>query len=84
MPARPSRWAAARGRFILDSPATAPVVLISAGIGATPVLAMLHALATTAPSREVWWLHGARNRNEHPFAAEVQQLSSANFPMPIE
>jgi ferredoxin-NADP reductase len=65
--------AAARGRFILE-PGEGPVVLISAGIGATPVLAMLHALAATAPSREVWWLHGARNRNEHPFAAEVQQL----------
>ncbi len=65
--------AAARGRFILE-PGDGPVVLISAGIGATPVLAMLHALAATAPSREVWWLHGARNRDEHPFAAEVQQL----------
>ena len=65
--------AAPRGRFILDSGA-GPVVLLSAGIGATPVLAMLYALAKSAPSREVWWLQGARNSREHPFAAEVQQV----------
>jgi ferredoxin-NADP reductase/MOSC domain-containing protein YiiM len=65
--------AAARGQFILAS-GDAPAVLISAGIGATPVLAMLHALAQTGPAREVWWLHGARNSRELPFAAEVQSL----------
>ncbi len=65
--------AAARGRFILDA-GTGPVVLISAGIGATPVLAMLYALAKTGPARQIWWLHGARNGQEHPFAAEVQTL----------
>ncbi len=40
---------------------TRPVVLISAGVGATPVLAMLHALAREHSTRQVWWLHGARN-----------------------
>ena len=43
----------------------APVVLVCAGIGATPVLAMLHALAAEHSGREVWWLHGARNGREH-------------------
>ena len=43
----------------------APVLLISAGIGATPVLAMLHALASEHSAREIWWLHGARNSREH-------------------
>jgi ferredoxin-NADP reductase len=51
---------AARGAFTLR-PGDAPVVLLSAGIGATPVLAMLHALAAEASPREVWWLHGARD-----------------------
>ena len=37
-------------------PGGGPVILLSAGIGATPVLAMLHALAATASPREVWWL----------------------------
>ena len=50
----------------------APVLLISAGVGATPVLAMLHALADSGSGRDVWWLHGARNRAEEPFAAEAR------------
>jgi ferredoxin-NADP reductase/MOSC domain-containing protein YiiM/ferredoxin len=68
--------AAPRGTFILQ-PGTAPVLLISAGVGATPVLAMLHAVAATEPGREVWWLHGARRRAEEPFAAESRALLAA-------
>jgi ferredoxin len=49
-------------------------VLISAGIGATPVLAMLQALAEARSDREIWWLHAARSRREHSFAAEAQRL----------
>src|SRR5690349_779444 len=63
--------AAPRGTFILQ-PGDTPVLLISAGVGATPVLAMLHALAGTG--RDVWWLHGARSRAEEPFAAEARSL----------
>jgi ferredoxin-NADP reductase/MOSC domain-containing protein YiiM/ferredoxin len=65
--------AAPRGTFILDR-TDAPVLLISAGIGATPVLAMLHALATEHAEREVWWLHGARCSRDHAFAAETRTL----------
>ena len=65
--------AAPRGTFLLQ-PGTAPVLLISAGVGATPVLAMLHALAADQASREVWWLHGARSRAAEPFAAESRSL----------
>src|SRR5579859_4531498 len=63
-----------RGSFIL-LPGEGPVVLLSAGFGATPVLAMLHALAATSSPREVWWLHGARDGRSHAFAAEASQLS---------
>lgn len=48
------------------------MVLLSAGIGATPVLAMLHALS--AGSKDVWWLHTTRNRDSEAFAAEVDGL----------
>ncbi len=64
---------APRGTFILDS-SPAPVLLISAGIGATPVLAMLHELAAEHSDREIWWLHGARSGRDHPFAAEARAL----------
>jgi ferredoxin-NADP reductase len=67
---------AARGAFTLR-PGDTPVVLLSAGIGATPVLAMLHALAAEASPREVWWIHGARDRREHAFAAETRTLLKA-------
>jgi ferredoxin-NADP reductase len=68
--------AAPRGSFTLR-PGDRPVVLVSAGVGATPVLAMLHALAVAHTRREVWWVHGARNRRELAFAAEVDQLLEA-------
>jgi ferredoxin-NADP reductase/MOSC domain-containing protein YiiM len=68
--------AAPRGTFILAA-GPAPVLLVSAGVGATPVLAMLHALAATTPGREVWWLHGARSRAQEPFAAESRSLLAA-------
>ena len=61
--------AAPRGIFTLR-PGQAPVLLISAGVGATPVLAMLHALAAARSTRDIWWLHGARRRADEPFAAE--------------
>jgi ferredoxin-NADP reductase/MOSC domain-containing protein YiiM len=68
--------AAPRGTFILREVDT-PVLLISAGVGATPVLAMLHALATAKSGRDIWWLHGARNGAEEPFAAESRSLLEA-------
>jgi len=64
---------AARGNFTLR-PGDSPVVFLSAGIGVTPVLAMLHALAAIAPLREIWWLYGARDRREHPFVEEIRAL----------
>lgn len=67
---------APRGAFVLDE-GDAPVLLISAGIGATPVLAMLHALVRASSTRQVWWLHGARSGREQPFAGEVRALLGA-------
>jgi ferredoxin-NADP reductase/MOSC domain-containing protein YiiM len=65
--------AAPRGTFYLAD-GEAPVVLVSAGVGVTPVLSMLHQLAARQPGREVWWLHGARDGAEHTFAAESAEL----------
>jgi ferredoxin-NADP reductase/MOSC domain-containing protein YiiM len=66
--------AAPRGDFVLDEDDESPVLLLSAGIGVTPVLAMLHELAATHSQREVCWLHGARGPREHPLAAEAHHL----------
>ena len=65
-----------RGTFLLQA-GERPVVLLSAGIGATPVLAMLHALAAARSTRQVFWLHAARDRQHHAFADEVRRLMPA-------
>ena len=65
--------AAPRGEFVLDD-STEPVLLISAGIGVTPVLAMLHELAGQRRPRDVWWLHGSRRPQELALAGEVSEL----------
>ena len=64
---------APRGSFTLR-PGENPVVLLSAGVGATPVMSMLHALATERSQRQVWWIYGARDRANHPFAGESRFL----------
>jgi ferredoxin-NADP reductase len=67
--------AAPRGEFVLGPDTdTGAVLLISAGIGLTPVLAMLHQLAMRQSTRPVWWIHTARGPNEHPLAAEAHEL----------
>jgi len=65
-----------RGSFVLQ-PGERPIVLLSAGIGATPVLAMLHALAAARSTRQVMWLHTVRDGQHHPFAGEVRRLMRA-------
>ncbi|QNJ90637.1 MOSC domain-containing protein [Mycolicibacterium fluoranthenivorans] len=65
--------AAPRGTFVLGTD-TGPVILISAGVGVTPMLSMLHALAAAHRDRSVWWLHGARDGARQAFAAEVRDL----------
>ena len=64
---------APRGSFTLR-PSQNPVVLLSAGVGATPVMSMLHSLAAERSRREIWWIYGARNRVDHPFAEESRSL----------
>ncbi|WP_422741960.1 MOSC domain-containing protein [Mycobacterium sp. WMMD1722] len=68
--------AAPRGDFVLLDDVR-PVVLISAGVGATPVLAMLHRLAAQRSQRKVLWIHTTRDHESHAFAAEVEALIAA-------
>jgi ferredoxin-NADP reductase/MOSC domain-containing protein YiiM len=65
--------AAPRGDFVLDD-GSGPMLLLSAGIGVTPVLSMLHQLAQARSEREVWAIYSARRPQEHPFAAEARAL----------
>ena len=78
-----------RGKFTLDESSNRPIVLLSAGVGITPMISMLEQLAADCAScrepRPVWFIHGARNSIEHAFAGKVsayeQQMPclTANF-----
>jgi ferredoxin-NADP reductase/MOSC domain-containing protein YiiM len=72
-PGDPIEVAAPRGGFVLDE-GTGPVLLVSAGIGVTPVLAMLHRLASQHSARDVWWIHTTHDADTHAFAAEAAGL----------
>jgi ferredoxin-NADP reductase len=65
--------AAPRGDFVLHG-GDGPVLLISAGIGVTPLLAMLHALAGQSQHRAVTWIQVLRSPAQRPFAREVRSL----------
>jgi MOSC domain-containing protein YiiM/ferredoxin-NADP reductase len=66
---------APRGDFVLKE-GTNAVVLLSAGIGVTPVLSMLHALSAAGVERQVLWIHAARDGKHHPLSAESGRLLS--------
>ncbi|MDR5665087.1 TonB-dependent receptor, partial [Burkholderia cenocepacia] len=68
-----------RGRFTFDVASPRPAVLVSAGIGITPMVAMLRrALADGTPSRRVVFVHGAREAADRPFAAELARSAAAD------
>jgi len=64
--------AAPRGRFVLDRQSARPVVLLCGGVGQTPLLSMLHALANG--ERDVWYLHACENGEVHALGSEVEAL----------
>ncbi|QKJ88244.1 nitric oxide dioxygenase [Paramixta manurensis] len=64
------------GDFYLDVTPETPVTLISAGVGQTPMLAMLHSLADNLHPAAVNWLHAAENGDVHAFADEVTAVGA--------
>jgi uncharacterized protein len=54
-----------------------PLVLVSAGIGVTPMLSYLHAASSETSDRPIWFVHGARDGAHHPFKDEVRRLVAA-------
>ena len=67
---------APRGKFCLDSESERPVVLLSAGVGLTPMISMLNTLVETSPQRRAWYIHGARNGREVAMGAAVRALAA--------
>lgn len=65
------------GNFNLDRARVMPVVLLAAGIGITPLLAMLSAHLDRGPSAApIRLFHGVRSPDAHPFREEIEALAS--------
>jgi uncharacterized protein len=66
------------GRFCLDVQQSIPVVLISNGVGITPLISMAKACSRLNPRRQIWFLHGARDGQYHAFRDEVRGIARQN------
>ncbi|OAB46456.1 NO-inducible flavohemoprotein [Paenibacillus antarcticus] len=65
------------GDFTLDQSTDIPVVLISGGVGLTPMVSMLETLATEQPGREVTYIHAAINGRLHAMKGLIEELSQS-------
>ena len=70
--------AAPAGDFTLETTKQTPVVLVSGGVGQTPLLSMLNYLTLRDSSRQVVWVHGSRNEQVHAFRESVAQLAAGH------
>jgi len=69
---------APRGKFFLDSKSENPVVLLSAGVGLTPLISMMNMIVDSGSNQEVWFIHGARNSAEHAMGDHIRKVAQQN------
>lgn len=69
---------APRGKFYLDSKRDSPVVLLSGGVGLTPLISMLKAVVDSGSKRETWFIHGARNSSEQVMGDHIREIAEEN------
>ncbi len=72
------RVGAPRGKFHLDPDSERAIVLLSGGVGLTPMISMMTAIVQSGTRRPVWFLHGARNGREHAMGARVRAMAEDN------
>ena len=72
------RVGAPRGKFHLDPESERAVLLLSGGVGLTPMISMLNAIVQSDAPRPVWFVHGTRNGREHAMGAHVRRLAEEN------
>jgi hypothetical protein len=63
------------GHFYLDMTRESPIVLIGGGVGLTPVLSMLNAVAESGSPRQTWFFYGVRNGAEHIMADHLRTIA---------
>jgi nitric oxide dioxygenase len=64
------------GDFFLDTAVGTPVVLVSGGVGLTPMVSMLETIVASQPDRPTWWVHGALNGRVHAMRGHVRSLAA--------
>ena len=67
-----------RGKFFLDPHGETGVVLLSAGVGLTPLISMLNAIVDAGSNRPTWFFHGSRNSREHALGKHVRRVAEEN------
>ncbi len=64
------------GEFFLDEKDDSPIVLLSGGVGLTPVMSMLKSIVASGSGRGVWYVHGAENGRVHAMRAHARELAA--------
>ena len=67
---------APRGKFYLDPSDTTPVVLLSGGVGLTPMISMLNTIVESDSKRSVWFVHGTRDGREHAMGTHARRMAA--------
>lgn len=70
------RVAPPAGDFVLDETSDGPVVLLSGGVGLTPMMSMLESIAQSGDGRPVWYIHGARDKRVHAMGDHARDLAA--------
>jgi ferredoxin-NADP reductase/MOSC domain-containing protein YiiM len=70
--------AASRGDFYLNPQEETPVVLLSGGVGLTPMVSMLNAIVDSGNNRRTWFIHGTRNGIHHAMCKHMRQAATNN------
>src|SRR5690606_20275606 len=65
------------GEFFLDDASARPVVLLSGGVGLTPMVAMLEALVTRGATKPIHYIHGTHDRTTHAMRDHVRALAAS-------
>lgn len=64
------------GDFVPETEGNEPIVLLSAGIGITPMISALNRIADVAPQRRVIFAHAARHADHHPHRADLEKAKA--------
>ena len=72
------RVGAPRGKFHLHQESERAIVLLSGGVGLTPMIAMMNAIVRSRSGQPVWFIHGVRNGREHAMGQHVRRIAEEN------